>query len=607
MHQEIRLHGHIDDSIEYFATAIAADIFQQRFHEIDGSALRLFSPGNELLIDRTGVHHRGNGGNFCEYMFGVEQPLADLRKPQIRNRLVLFGAVSRPDGSLCFTDDTEGHLSFDSLFLQGNALCNYFFFLSGAPGSRPHQRQEAIARRFGRYLKRSDAVGGSDDVSLAAGLVEFMAPRDMLCLVRIIHKRHRAYHNLFRELYFTYKAIPDPEFRRLQNLALAHSIEEGQQARIRIDVMYRHPANRPIVDEYRSLLIECRKKGSIDAPDNARLTRLKTLSVRNKIPPALFDTLDAMLKKDNLVRLEEQDYLAEARQILTGLFLQERKIESQIDREDLIRLLKAKGRATEHRDHTFEHLVLETGKACDEKIRDGASPSLMEGFSKVLTYFDHFDAVAAEVNFLAFMVNVRLSEEMLRQILSRKRIFDALAPDLFDHLVFAGLLKNRYLGRYGRKKVLQLRTGLEAVSEGRRTLAGVLGKLQEIDRQERLYHLLMTHLKERLRRFYSRLGSRAEQDALRSEVDAELRRKGLLSGGFPENLFRQVIADIRKEAIYLHSMLPLIIAEGNSDLREDFLLNSGLDRFYVEELEREYCERGGLELEKLQAIRRKGG
>jgi uncharacterized protein (TIGR04442 family) len=38
-------------------------------------------------------------------------------------------------------------------------------------------------------------------------------------------------------------------------------------------------------------------------------------------------------------------------------------------------------------------------------------------------------------------------------------------------------------------------------------------------------------------------------------------------------------------------------------LRSDFLGNSGLDRFYVEELEREYFEYNGLDMEILLQLR----
>lgn len=588
MHQQVRLHGHIDDTVEYFATAAARDVFHHRFYAADGDALRLFAPGCEIALDPQGVRHGGSGGTVCEYMFGVDQPLADLVKTDVRNRLVLFGAVAGGEGALSFTDRGEGEQPYRQIFFEGNAVSNTFFFVSGSSEGPPGRQQEELARRLGRILKRSGSVGAGDDAALAAELLEALGERSLLCLVRLVHKKHRAYYDLFRSLYFADKAIPEPDFQRLQRLAEEHGIDRYQQERMRIDVMYKHPANRRIVDEYRALLIDCGRRGRIGALENARLTRLKTLSVRNKIPAALFDTLDGMLKHENLVHLEEQDYLADARQMLEGLFLQERQIDAGLDADDMVRLLRAKRRASENRDHSFEQILLEAGKACDEKIRDGADLALLEGFSRILAYLDRFDAVADQASRLAFMANVRLSEEMLAGLLSHKRAFDQLAPGLFEELFFAGILANRYLGRYGRRKVLALREGLQAIAGGRMTLLGLLEELREIDREERLYALVLARVKERIRTFY---GTQAEEESLRQEVTAALRLRGDFTGEIPPAIFRQVLFDVRKEAFYLHTLFPRILAEKDDALREDFLANSGLDRFAVEELEREYLEK----------------
>jgi uncharacterized protein (TIGR04442 family) len=111
-------------------------------------------------------------------------------------------------------------------------------------------------------------------------------------------------------------------------------------------------------------------------------------------------------------------------------------------------------------------------------------------------------------------------------------------------------------------------------------------------------------VKERIRNFYSRYATRADQEALLREVAGELSNKGLAAGEIPPELFREVVVNIKKEAIYLHNLLPQIVAERNTALREDFLNNSGLDRFYVEELEREYFELNNLYMEDLYLIRK---
>jgi uncharacterized protein (TIGR04442 family) len=48
----------------------------------------------------------------------------------------------------------------------------------------------------------------------------------------------------------------------------------------------------------------------------------------------------------------------------------------------------------------------------------------------------------------------------------------------------------------------------------------------------------------------------------------------------------------------------VIIKGDGGRLREDFLENSGLDRFYIEDLEREYFEQNGLGPALLESIRK---
>jgi len=600
MYQEVRLHGHIDDTIEYFATAAARDAYRCYFYETQGDSLRFFSPGNEFIIDKDGVNHRGNGGSFCEYMFGVDQPLSDLAKGDVRNRLILYGATYTEEANaLAFTDRTDGTLSYERIFFEGNALYNYYFFLTGSVSGRVRNQQENILRLLGKLLKRNENVGIEDDSELVEEMFNLLGHKSSLYLVKLINKKHKAYHEAFTKLYFSHKSIPDEEYDKLRELSDQLGIDKYQQERIRIDVMYKHSDNRRIVDEYKSILIDCNQKGAITHQENARLTRLKTLSVRNKIPSALFYTLDEMLKHDKLVDFEEQDYISETRQILTGIFLHEQEIDANLNNEDMIKLLHAKRQASENRDHTFEQLLLDTGKTCDEKIRDGADLQLLEMFSYIVTYFDRYDSTSANINQLAFMENVNFTEEIIRSLLGNREAFNDLANGTFSELFFEAIFDN-----IGRKKIISLQNGIEQIVEGRMTVQGLLGRLKNTDKEEKLYKILLDHVKERIRNFYSRYSTKAEQDALREEITEELINKKILSDEIPAELFLSVVVNIKKEAIYIHNLLPQVIAERNPALREDFLENSGLDRFYVEELEREYFELNNLNMDDLYQIRK---
>jgi uncharacterized protein (TIGR04442 family) len=610
MQKDIRLHGLIADKIEYYAIVAGSDAHQRFFfnQRDDNNELSFFSPGNEFIIGADGVSYRGNGGSFCEYMFGVDQPISDLAKGDVINRLVIYGArYDNGLGLLEFSDTTSGAQSFEKIFFDGNAVYNYFFFINSEKISGLiKQQQEEIVKILGKAIKRAVAVGEEDDNGIIKEIYDLLHDhRAHLFLFKMINTKHLEYRNLFKSLYFRNKKISDEEFAQLSTLAGSNDIDRYQQERIRIDVMYKHPDNRRIVDEYKNILITCNRRGEINKLENARLTRLKTLSVRNKIPGALFYTLDEMLKKDKkMVDLEENIYISETRQILEGIFLSERQIESTVDREDMIKLLSAKKKAAENRDHTFEEILLDASKACDEKIRDGADISLLEGFSYIITYFDRYDSTSSIINQLAFMENVKISEEMLRSLLGNKVEFDLLKPGLFEELFISGILENKYLGNYGRKKVTNLVRGLRLIEEKRLATPALQDKLIGINAEERIFHTLLEHVRERIRNFYSKYTTKADQELLQREVTDELKHKKLIDQSMTEELFNEVILTIKKEAIYIHNLLPTIIAKKDIALREDFLENSGLDRFYVEELEREYYELNDLNMEELYQIRK---
>lgn len=610
MHKDIRLHGQAGEQIEYFAMVIGNDAYQRYFFNIvqDDNQLRIFSPGNEFIIAADSILYQGNGGYFCEYMFGVDQPSSDLAKPEIINRLVMYGARSDDaGGTVKFSDRTTGDESYENIFFEGNAVCNYFFFVHSSLLSRKlKNQQEELVKRIGKVIKRSIAVGEERDDVLIAELFPMLKDETaQLFIIKLINRYHREYRDLFRTLYFRNKKISDDDFSRLVSLAAGYRIDRYQQERMRIDVMYRHPANKRIVDEYRNILLGCNNRGEISALDNARLTRLKTLSVRNKIPGALFYTLDEMLKKGrNLIHQHEAEYIAATREVLQGIFLREKDIESRVDREDMLALIRSKKKAMENRDHSFDQLMLDASKECDEKIRDGADPSLMDGFSYIITYLDRFDSVSNLISQLAFMENVRINEEMLQGLLEHRAAFNNLQAGCFGELFINELFSNAYLGRFGKRKVTALLNGLEAMEKRVGTLEELYGVLSEIDQEERLSLVLLEHVRDRVRNFYSKFSTKADQEALKREVMEELKNKKKIKNDIPDHLFNETIFTIKKEAMYLHSLLPSIIEDRDVGLREDFLENSGLDRFYVEELEREYYEKNGLDIEGLYQIRK---
>ncbi|HKJ04505.1 MAG TPA: TIGR04442 family protein, partial [Geopsychrobacteraceae bacterium] len=121
--------------------------------------------------------------------------------------------------------------------------------------------------------------------------------------------------------------------------------------------------------------------------------------------------------------------------------------------------------------------------------------------------------------------------------------------------------------------------------------------------EENLYMLVFNQAKDRIRNFYSGYNTNEEQSKLLDEVNSELRSKGEIEEEVPLQMFRDVVLNIKKEAVYMHNLLPKIVFTQDRSLRDDFLENSGLDRFYVEELEREYFVLNKLDPDDLILLR----
>jgi uncharacterized protein (TIGR04442 family) len=603
MNTELRLHGRINESIEYYATAAGSLAAHHHFYEIDDQQLRFFAPGNEISLNETGIRQQGNGGSFCEYMFGVDQPLADLIKEGIANRLTLLGASYSEGGQLHFSEVNLARHSYEEIFVEGHAVANFFFFIDGL-NTRSHQkRQELILLKLGRNIKRLGYLNQRDDSQLVSELVNLLPEKSTLYLIRLINTRNRRYQQEFQRLYYQHRQIPDEKFTELQSLANDMGIDRYQQERIRIDVMYRHRDNYRIIDEYKKILIACHQQGFLGTQQHARLTRLKTLSVRNKIPSALFLTLDEQLKVEPEKTDIVPDYISTTREILHQLFHNNDNPEPGIAADVMEQLLFAKLHASRNRDHRFEQQLLETGKVCDEKIRDGAPLVLLENFSHIITFFDRYDATANHLSEIAFMESFRLTDEVLRSLLGSQEAFNELYPDLFGRLFFDDILENGYLGKFGRRKLLCLQECLAKVAAQQLEPNELVSQVKQLDAEERLYNTVLHNAKERIRNRYSRYETESEQQELFSELSDELLVRGIISDLLDPKLFRSVIHDIKKEAIYLHTLLPDIIASQDRELREDFLCNSGLDRFYVEELEREYFDQNQIDLADLNQLR----
>jgi len=592
--------GFIGDTIEYFAIVAGPDVDKRFFFEQIGTArgevVRYFAGASEVTLNPEGVRFRGNGGIFGEYMFGGHLPVGDLLNEEVVNRLVLFGASTDPKAhELRFSTNTEGFETYDNLFLQGNAVANYFFFVDDRkrfPDVR--DRQEKTLKSIGKLLKRSKRVGGGNFVALAHEILEGLAePETTIVLVRLVHRVNQQYAEICRSRYYESRALVD-----VMSSEELGRVEAYQRERIQIDVIYHHPDNQELIDEYKRILASC--AGSIiNHSARARLMRLRTLSLRNEVPLSIFDTLEEIVLQERHVSVrkeDEPDYIQSTREILGG-FLLGRNITRRLSSLDLVQLMENKQRAAANRDQTFEELLLDTGRLIDEIGREEEDFERLESFGELVTLFDRIDHTTTLINKLAFMDDVELSQEQVRSLLGNMQVFEKLRRGLFQQLFIDPIIANEYVLSYGKKKLYALTLGLLSIENNEASIGDVAQSISTINLSERAFFETYKLARKRMANFYLELNTVEGRETFRREIRMELEDE------VSDKLLDEVITKIRLEAFYINQLLPKIVDEQDSRLRNDFLSNSGLDRFQIEELESEYFELRDFPPQLLEAIR----
>ncbi|MHB8481731.1 MAG: TIGR04442 family protein [Nitrospiria bacterium] len=605
------MHGMVDVDIEYYATIAGKEIrnlyFFEQQKEKSFSSLRLFSPSNELVINPQRLHYKGNGGSFCEYMFGVNLPLKDMIRKEVVNRLVLNGThYQKETDSLVFSDTTHGSERLIEMFRNGNAICNYYFFVQMNHPPTPKDQQEHLLKILGKMIKRTPHVNAQNDLALISEFFSYLNIADaMIFLIKFIHRKNREYYELYKDLYSEKKLLTIQDQTTLDELSRIYQIDKYQQERTKIDVIYKHPDNKRLVDEYKDILVDLSSSPDLSQSKLAKLNRLRTLSVRNNIPLELFIALDELfLTGKSIETTREPSYLSTTREILEGLFLKDQNVKTLISNEDLVLLIKAKQQSLEKRDYSFDGLLLDMGRLCDEHAQNDNNPNIMERFGYIITFFDRYDSTYNFLNQLVFMDGNAVTEKMLRTIYGNKKVFDALDTKIFKEIFIDMILKDKYLTSYGRKKIYLVFNGIKEVENGNLGLNDIVKQVDGINQDALMYKTAHFHLKKMMKTFYIEIKSKNELENIRIDLSKELLNKGLIKIEMTPEFFEKIIADIRREATYIFEILPIVLSLNEGNAREKFLKESGLDRYYIEELEREYFEAKGLDLSLLEKIQK---
>ena len=612
MIKDLRIHGEIGDDKEFFATLSGEGLDGRYFHESlekDGEMIhRFFVGGSEFLLGPTALSHSGNGGSFCPYMFGVDEPIEDLVKPDVINRLVVFGARHEPGSRINFSDGTASSDEYKQLFLRGHAVFNYYFFVQYKGSAGLKKQQEEILRSLGRSLKRFPLNLDEEDSRIVEELKsKWSELATVFFLLKVVNRSHLKFYRRLEEMFSTSQTLGDEENALLEELAARLAIDPYSQERMKIDVMYRYPGNRQIVEEYRSVLVGIRGRDEIRFDDQARISRLRTVALRKGIPVNLLNSLDEKLLGDRkMITAEEPAYLVEVRGVLETILLQSRQVGIHLEKEDLIKLLKSKLIALENRDSAFDRILIEVGKECDERSREAGDTIALEEFGNIVTFFDRFDNVYHVVNSLGFHEEERLLEDKLRSLMMSKRVFDDVQENLFHDLFITPVLKNLYLPQYGRKKVEELFDGISNIETGDYSLQDVLISLEDMVREEREYRIVKTAMDRWLKKFGRSLKGIEEESSFINDVRKMLVSRALVRPDVPESFFRKTLEDLKMERIYFGSVLPNAIKARDAIIRSEFIDTSGMDMMRIEELEREFQQQYRIPDDAMEEIRSDG-
>jgi uncharacterized protein (TIGR04442 family) len=187
------------------------------------------------------------------------------------------------------------------------------------------------------------------------------------------------------------------------------------------------------------------------------------------------------------------------------------------------------------------------------------------------------------------------------------QVFEGLRRGLFQSLFVQPIVDNEYALAYGKKKLYALTLGLIAMQNNEASVADVAQSISAINRNERAYFAVYALARRRMANFYLELNTPEGRETFRREIRAEVAHDPALKelhDVINESLLEEVITKIRLEAFYINQLLPRIIDEQDTRMRNDFLSNSGLDRFQIEELESEYFEMRAFPPQLLETIQR---
>jgi uncharacterized protein (TIGR04442 family) len=180
---------------------------------------------------------------------------------------------------------------------------------------------------------------------------------------------------------------------------------------------------------------------------------------------------------------------------------------------------------------------------------------------------------------------------------------NSIRAGLFKELLFDNILASDLPGRMGRKRLSNLLEGLENLSQGSGTIRDIQQRLGQVEKEEHILVNVVTTIQDAIGNRYGWLAGDGERDTIKRIVSIELRHQRILDGDIPDKLFDVALRLAKSSLMYMNTLLPIIVAQGDAGLREEFIRDSGLDRLLVEELEVFWCNRENIPQHRLDPIR----
>jgi len=289
---------------------------------------------------------------------------------------------------------------------------------------------------------------------------------------------------------------------------------------------------------------------------------------------------------------------------LEAIFLKRQAPQICLNRpETIASFLVASKLARDCGNRDLEQTLLLIGKERDEKPDSDPNDALGGYFHDLVEYVRLFDETLQLFSRLAIMESISIDAGAVMRLHACRERFNELEPSLFHKLFLADLMGSRFTGSYGRRKVKTLLEGLQHISDGTANAVTVVERLIILEKEQRLLMFMLDCLRDNISKNYSRFASSNDMGVLKRLLLIDLRQKGMPVDDVPDELFRKGMDIIKKEALYRNNLLPMILRSGNRALREEFITESGLDLFFIEELEHEYCNTHQLAKEQLAVIR----